>query len=81
MRRVPRTLVIPFLAGGGFGWIAGLAAIASRGSVDFGSVRLEGMAGLAAISALLALIGLLVGLTCMLLARAITDAAKGDRRT
>ncbi|WP_417433528.1 hypothetical protein [Hoeflea sp.] len=80
IRRLPRAVVLPVIGGAALGALAGLAAIRGRGAVEFGSVRLEGMAGIAAVSFILALMGLMLGLTFWLIMRALHAAAKGDRR-
>jgi hypothetical protein len=79
-RRLPRLVILPVLGGAGLGAVAGLTAIRGRGAVEFGTVRLEGMAGIAAVSAILALMGLMLGLTFWLIMRALHAAANGDRR-
>ncbi|MEM5473007.1 hypothetical protein WNZ14_14840 [Hoeflea sp. AS60] len=71
---------MPAIGGAILGALAGLAALNGRGAVEFGAVRLEGLAGITAVSAILALMGLLLGLTFWLIMRALDDAAKGDRR-
>lgn len=79
-RGLPRLVILPVLGGAGLGAVAGLTAIRGRGAVEFGTVRLEGMAGIAAVSAILALMGLMLGLTFWLIMRALHAAANGDRR-
>ena len=79
-RRLPRIVIVPALGGAGLGALAGLAAIRGRGAVEFGQVRLDGIAGIAAVSAILALMGLMLGLTFWLIMRALHAAANGDRR-
>jgi len=71
--------VLPVIGGAALGALAGLAAIRGRGAVEFGSVRLEGMAGIVSVSAILALMGLLLGLTFWLIMRALHAAANGGR--
>jgi hypothetical protein len=73
-------VVLPVIGGAALGALAGLAAIRGRGAVEFGSVRLEGIAGILSLSAILALMGLMLGLTFWLIMRALGDAANGDRR-
>ncbi|AKI00788.1 hypothetical protein IMCC20628_02084 [Hoeflea sp. IMCC20628] len=78
--RLPKAVVLPVIGGAALGALAGLAAIRGRGAVEFGSVRLEGVAGILALSAILALMGLMLGLTFWLIMRALGDAANGDKR-
>ncbi|MDF1608928.1 hypothetical protein PZ897_12140 [Hoeflea sp. YIM 152468] len=79
-RRLPRAVLLPVIGGAGLGAVAGLAAIRGRGAVEFGSVRLEGLAGIVSLSAILALMGLMLGLTFWLIMRALGAAAQGDKR-
>ncbi|PWW03902.1 hypothetical protein DFR52_101591 [Hoeflea marina] len=78
-RWLPRTVAMPVMAGAAFGALAGLAAIRGRGSVDLGSLRLEGLVGVLAVTAILGGIGLLLGLIFWLIQRALTAAADGGR--
>lgn len=78
-RRLPRVVLAPVLAGAGLGALAGLAALQGRGSVELGAVRIEGWAGVLTVSAILALMGLMLGLILMLIMRALSAAANGDK--
>lgn len=63
-----------------FGALAGLAAINGRGAVEMGAVHFSGLNGIAAMMVLFALIGAALGLIIMILMRALSLAARGDRR-
>ena len=62
------------------GATGGLAAIRGRGAVEMGSLHFTGASGVIATALLFAAIGAALGLIVVILMRALSNAARGDRR-
>jgi hypothetical protein len=63
-----------------FGFLAGVGALAARGSVDTMAMSLTGTPAIFATTGIMALVGLLFGLILLLLFRALKMAAENDPR-
>ncbi len=74
----PVAMSIAFFAFLGF--LAGLAALVGRGSLETGSMKFTGSAALFVSTGIMALIGAVFGLILLLLLRALKLAAENDPR-